>query len=171
LCISIIGECTLIFTIKGDKRKAGKEESTSTKISHNFKFQIEAGLPYELQTIKKKDAQVGSILGYCVDNRGPMPELRVQVVDLWGCPVAKYKDGALKLTEQLVYKGNVAEIKARKGTKETLKIIVHEIGQDRALAKVADHSKCDINVKYIYMYVYVGINTHIFIYEYMCICM
>ena len=177
VCVFIIGECTLIFTIKGDKRKAGKDESTPTRISHKFKFQIEAGLPYELQTPKRKDSkdpQIGSILGSQMDNRGLLPELRVQVVDAWGCPVAKYKDGALKLTEQLVYKGNVAEIKARKGTKETLKIVVHDIVQDRALAKVADHKNVNVHM-YIYVYICVYIYIHdtyihtfIHIYIYTC---
>jgi len=164
--VFIIGECTLIFTIKGDKRKAGKEESTLAKISHKFKFQIEAGLPYELQTPTRKEGakdQVGSMIKFNVDNRERLPELRVQVVDAWGCPVAKYKDGALKLIEQLVYKGNVAEIRARKGTKETLKIVVHDIVQDRALAKVADHNEYDI-------YVHICICMYGYTYKYMYMC-
>ena len=113
------GQCTLVFTYKESKKKRGQDDTENRAIKRDkFKFKIEAGTPYELrlagnkavtgeQLARREDAMV-------MDNRGKIQKVSIQVVDRWGCLVSKYKGGALKVSEELVYVGDDPQVKARK---------------------------------------------------------
>ena len=82
-------QCTLVFTYKESKKKRGQDDTDYRTIKRDkFKFKIEAGVPYELradganktytdkQLARREDALV-------IDNRGKVPQVSIQVVDLY----------------------------------------------------------------------------------------
>jgi hypothetical protein len=141
-------QCTLVFTYKESKKKRGQDDTDYRTIKRDkFKFKIEAGDPYELragggnkaytdkQLARREDALV-------IDNRGKLPQVSIQVVDRWGCLVARYKGNALKVSEELVYIGDDAQIKARREVKDTLKRILREVHETKGGACIGDRVIC-----------------------------
>jgi hypothetical protein len=137
--------CTLVFTYKESKRKSGKDEAEEEAIEEkDFCFEIEAGDPYELQlsTANKQpvpeEALASAQDALPLHNRSKLAPIQVLVLDWWGCRVAKYKDKGLLIQEQLVYAGDLADLKKRKETNKTLEKLRHEVDEAKGKAVVGN---------------------------------